>query len=79
MVGKQTGRRKEGGGEVYEKWFEIRYFRVSLYPEEPKLASSWAAEVGPDEKMKGKGFPGGGWMYNRCWPGWQNGNSGSKR
>ena len=25
------------------------------------------------EQMKEKGFHGGGWTYNRCWPGWQNG------
>jgi hypothetical protein len=28
------------------------------------------------QKMRGKGSYRGGWMYNRCWPGWQNGNSG---
>jgi len=28
------------------------------------------------QKMRGKGSHRGGWMYNRCWPGWQNGNSG---
>ena len=47
---------------MHEKSFEMRHFRVSLYAEEPELAPSWAV--------------GGGWEYNRWWPGIQNGNPG---
>ena len=37
-AGKQTGRRKEGDGEVYEKSFELRHSPVFPYPEEAELA-----------------------------------------
>jgi hypothetical protein len=42
-AGRQTGRGKEGDGEVYEKSLEIRHFPVFPYPEEAELAPSWAA------------------------------------
>jgi hypothetical protein len=64
----QTGRRKEEGGEVYEKSLEMKHFRAFSCPEEAELAPCWAAGVGRDEKMKEKGSHGSGWMYNQCWP-----------
>jgi hypothetical protein len=67
---------RRGDGEVYEKSLEVRHFLVVPYPEEPELAPSWAAGVGRDETMKEKVSYGGGWMYNRRWPGAQNGNPG---
>ena len=37
---------------MYEKSLEMRHFLVFHYPEEPKLARSWAAGVARDGKMK---------------------------
>jgi hypothetical protein len=46
---------------VYEKSLEMRHFLVFRYPEEARLAPSWAAGVA------GEGLGGSnqaGWMYN---------------
>ncbi len=64
--GGQTNRWGKGEGEgVGEKVLEISHSGVFAYPEEPKLAPSWAAGVARDEKMKEKVSHRGGWMYNR--------------
>ena len=39
-AGRQTGRRKEGDGEVWEKTHEIRHFPTFPYPEETDLVLS---------------------------------------
>jgi hypothetical protein len=51
-----------------------RYVVLTL----PQLALSWAARVARDGKDEKTALNGGGWMYNRCWPGWQNGNPGQE-
>ena len=37
---------------MYEKSLEMRHFLVFHYPEEPKLARSWAAGVALDGKIE---------------------------
>jgi hypothetical protein len=47
---------------VYEKSLEMRHFRAFPYPEEAGLASSWAARVARDGRMKKSAPNGGDWM-----------------
>jgi hypothetical protein len=75
-AGRQTGRRKAGDGEVHEKSLEIRHFRAFPYSKEAELALSGAAGFARDGRDKRNGSDGGGWMYNRWWPGGQVGNPG---
>jgi len=46
----------------------MRHFLVFHYPEEARLAPSWAAGVaGEGLGMKKSGSNEGGWMYNTGW------------
>jgi hypothetical protein len=58
------------GGEVSEKSLEMRHFQVFTYPEEPQFAFPGPPESLGMKKDERNGSNGGGWMYNRCWPGW---------
>ena len=41
---------RRGSEGVYEKWLEIRHFRVFPYPEGAELTLSWAAVAAGDQK-----------------------------
>ena len=75
-AGKQTGRRKEGDGEVYKKSLGMRHFRVFRARGRQSQPAPSAVRVARDGKDEQKRCKGGGWTCNRCWPGWQNGNPG---
>jgi hypothetical protein len=62
---KPTDRRKEGGGEVYEKSLEMRHLRIFPCPEEAELAFPERGSRS-GKKIREKGSLGGGWMYNSC-------------
>jgi hypothetical protein len=50
VAGKETGRREEENGQVWEKSLEIRHSVVFSCPEEAELAPSSAAGVAQDGK-----------------------------
>jgi len=56
--------------------YATKDFPVLAYPEEAELAPSWAASVARDGKNEKNGSNRDGWIYNRRWPGDQNGNPG---
>ena len=62
-MGKQTGRRKQGGGEAYEKSLEMRHFRFFR----SRRRQNWPLPGRPEslgmERMKKRnGSNGGVWM-----------------
>lgn len=50
--------------------------QVFAHPEEPEWARFGAAGVARDGKNEANGSNGDGWVYDRLWPGGQNGNPG---
>jgi hypothetical protein len=64
---KQTDRRKEGDGEIYEKSLGIRHLRGFRAPTRQIWPPSSAAGIARDGKDEEKRSNGGCWMYNRCW------------
>ena len=64
--------------EVYERPLAMKLVEVPTYPEERDLAPSWAAGVTRRGINQENGSNRGGWMYNRWWPGRENGNPGRR-
>jgi hypothetical protein len=56
---------RKGDGVVYEKSLEMRRLRIFPCPGGGRVALSGAPGVGR-KKIREKGFPRGGWMYNSC-------------
>ena len=75
MPASPLGTSDEGvSGESYE----MRHFRVVFVLKGGRAGPSWVAEVAGDGKNERIGSNSVGWMYNRRWPGGQNGNAGSE-